>query len=478
MRRNAYASIGAQWLNAVSTIIASVLVARMMLPAELGVFTVTMAIVGVLGAIQSGGVGEYLIYADEGDMDTRRRVLGLALLTTVATIIFLLAMRPVFVAIYGEPGIADVLSVIPVALAVSVFAMPVSGMLAREEQFVIVSKAGIATGLTLSISQVLFVALGFSYMGLAYAAVLSSMVSLGMSLLLAPQFALFRPVFGVNRKMATFGARMMGSNIVTSLNMQSPAIAIGALGNVAQAALYGRANMVSQVYSQTIPRAIDPLIRARIGALRRSGGDGIATVLQTSHFMLAIAVAFFGFTAIAADLIVPLIYGPQWTAAIPAMQVLSIGFLFFPLNSPAVAYLIAEDRLDVVLRIRVVNLVVRVGLLIALVPFGLTWAAFAVLLSAYVNLVQNQLALRRHGGMSLRDFVTATAPSFAAGAFPVGVTLGARVAMAQAGIDGWTALLLSGACMGLATVASLRLFRHPLWNEGRMLFVRFARRNQ
>lgn len=467
MRRNIYSALGTQWISAAMAIVSSVLVARMMQPEELGVFGVTMAMSAILGTFQLAGTSEYLVYSSSVDHDLRRSVYGLTILQTAAVCMILLLGRPLWTWMYHNEGVADVAAVMALQMALYTPIEPINSMLNREERFDLISIAMVARNGSLSILQVLFVWFGWSYMGLAYAELGSGIISGIVFLMIGGQYFLLRPSFRGIGRIVGFSGKLLGANLLNIINNSLPPILIGALGSLAQSALFGRANMISRIYAQTVARAVDPLLNARIAADNRQGVGPTRTLIISSRMMLTLSVAFFGFVAVAADLIVPLVFGEQWAAAAPAMRVLSFGFMLWPLTSPTSAILLAASRPGLLMRIRAVNMVVRAAAVVLLAPWGLTAIAAGLAVSAYVNFAQSLLAARRVAQLDIPSYLLGLRRSLLTALIPLGVTTAALFALNRAGVSGWLLLVSIGLVMALGQVAALVLLKHPLWDEAR-----------
>ena len=149
--------LASSWVTAAIAMVASVIVARMMQPAELGVFTVTMAVSGLLSTLQLAGANEYLIYSKIVTTEDRRRVLGMVVILSLITSTAMVAGRPLWISVYGSSGVADVAAILAVQMLVAVLSAPVSAMLTREESFGRISIVNGITAISLSSSQILLV---------------------------------------------------------------------------------------------------------------------------------------------------------------------------------------------------------------------------------------------------------------------------------------------------------------------------------
>ena len=458
-------------------IVASILVARMMQPEELGVFTVVMSVSVVLNTLQAAGASEILLYSKEVDQDLKRRVLGLTLGTTAIVCAVLVLGRPFSIQTFGTPGAADVADIIAIQTVLAVFTVPVLAMWRREEAFDKLSLVNIIGGATLSALQVGFVFSGYSYLGLAYAALAATFVTLVLTSTFGIRHFILVPSFRGLASIASYGGKLFGANALGTIYSQSTSAIIGALGGVAQSALFGRAYMTAQIYGQTIGRAIDPILNARLASHRRSGVDGNPTLFLFSRYLLTISTMFFGFIAICADLIVPLIFGEQWAPAVPAMQILTAGLVLTPLTSPTAALLLAANQPGTLVRIRLVNVILRIVALVALVPYGLTAIAWGMVATAYCNWAQSVHAAHKVANLPVRRYLLVLFPSLMAGIVPVGLSFVARFGLSEAGTEGWALLVATGAVMAFLSIASLAIAKHPLWTEFATLRKRVANRN-
>ncbi len=447
-----------------------------MQPEELGVFTVTMSVAVILSTLQAAGSSEILLYSKEVTSELQRRVLGLTLVTTAIVCAVLVLGRPIWIALFGSPGVADVADIIAVQTAIGAFATPVLAMWRREEAFDRLSLVNIISGATLSVLQVAFVFAGHSYLGLAYAALASTVMTLALSATLGRAHLILKPNFRQLGRVAVYGSKMFGANALGQIYSQSTSAIIGAMGGVAQSALFGRAFMISQIYSQTIGKAVDPILNSRLASERRSGSDGNVVLFLYSRYLLTLAAMFFGFIAICSDLIIPLIFGPQWSAAVPAMQILTAGLVLIPLTSPTAGVLLAADRPGMLIRVRFVNVVLRITALVLLAPISLTAVAWGMVGTAYFNWLQSIHAAHKVADLPIRDYLRMLLPSLIVALIPLALALSARFGLTALGISGWGLLVGTGAAMAGLSLASLAIAKHPIWEELLLLARRGSKR--
>jgi O-antigen/teichoic acid export membrane protein len=112
--------------------------------------------------------------------------------------------------------------------------------------------------------------------------------------------------------------------------------------------------------------------------------------------------------AATANLIVPLLLGPNWLSAIPILQVLAFFGISQVMLSNAYALFLALGRASIFARLNGALVVVLIALLIVFVGYGgATGAAYAYLTSALVILPFAVLVIIRVLQLAVRRFVAA-----------------------------------------------------------------------
>lgn len=117
------------------TVASSMVIARLLTPAEIGVFSVTMVLLMFASTVRDMGAGQYLVQEKELTVDRIRAVwavqlgLGLGLACLV-----LLISHPVAV-FYKEPRMRDIMWVVALNYAINPFGSLTHAWLMREMRF-------------------------------------------------------------------------------------------------------------------------------------------------------------------------------------------------------------------------------------------------------------------------------------------------------------------------------------------------------
>ena len=124
-----------RYASLVIGIVSSMLIARLLTPTEIGVFSVTMVLLMFVSTVRDMGAGQYLIQEKNLTTERIRAVWTVQLgLGFALAIIVLLASHPVAV-FYREPRMRDIMLVVALNYAVNPFGSLTYAWLMREMRF-------------------------------------------------------------------------------------------------------------------------------------------------------------------------------------------------------------------------------------------------------------------------------------------------------------------------------------------------------
>lgn len=187
--------------------------------------------------------------------------------------------------------------------------------------------------------------------------------------------------------------------VVGVLRDRSDTLAIGRMLGPAQVGIFAAGSEIATLPSTEL---VEPISRAcfpGFAASAREGADLAATWQRILGLTALIALPLgVGLSLVAAELVL-LAYGQTWMAAAPVVVVISLASAISPLGSVSQAMLGAQTMLRTICAVFALTMLVRVGLLLALIPgHGLLGAALAVAISGLLdNGLQVGIVRRRLG---------------------------------------------------------------------------------
>jgi O-antigen/teichoic acid export membrane protein len=443
---------------------ATLVLARLLAPAEYGVTVLGGAIFTLAEALRALGGGSYLIQKSELSTDDVRACFTVSLCTTVLVTLALLGLARPLAMFFAMPHLQPYLRVAALGYLTGPFIFPIAALLSRNMNFGPIAAANAlmaAVNAAVSISLALR---GFSYMSFAWAAAASTAVGMLAYLLLWKDRSIFRPLFSRWRGVLNFGIWDSATSVVAQIADSLPFFIFGRLFDAAGVAFSQRAIMLCLVPERVILAGVGAVALPAFSQQTRDGNGLRPVYLRAIELITAAQWPSLAILALLASPFVSLLLGSQWLAVVPFVQILAAALLFsFPLilNYPTI---VAAGAIRYLPGILFLQSLPSLGVLMLFARHGLHAAILSSLVIFPWNGLISFLIARHLVRFRLREFAAAIGRSLAVTVFcaagPAVMLLGgARFTPAQTA----AALLLAGG----GWLAGLKLTRHPLLDEVR-----------
>jgi O-antigen/teichoic acid export membrane protein len=406
-------SMASSYLALVLQLASTVIIARVLTPAEIGVFAVAAVFSSVASMLRDFGVAEYMI--QERDL-TREKVS--ATLTLNIGVSWLMAGLmffggPLAASFYSNAGIQRAMSVMALGFVLVPFGAVTMAYLRREMNFMpqlLCNMAGATTSFLVSVSLAL---LGFGYMSLAWSMVAGIAATVAVSMFYRPSWFPRWP--GLKGTVEIFHFSKFASliYIVAQLGKGAPELIIGRAQGVAEVAMFSRAGGLVEMFNKLALRPVMSVCMPYFARADREGGSVSEAYLRGVAFVTGVGWPLLAFTGVAAYSAIHVVYGPQWGASVHLAQILCCACAVELVHVMSREVLLSRGcaREANNLQMGLVGLQVA-GLSLA-IPFGLVGAAYGVALSAAAGVVLSQRALKQAIGLCTRDMFRACRSSLA-----------------------------------------------------------------
>jgi teichuronic acid exporter len=445
----------------VSVWLVTIVLARLLTPADYGLFAMALSVLAFVEIFQEFGLGAAIIQRQQVTREQLNAVFWIVVgaSTALAGVVFLGA--GVAGTFYGEPQLPALLRVLSIAFVLNSLGMVPQTLLTKEIYLHRRSVAEVA-GVMLSIP----VALALAFLGYGVWALVVAHVARAVTLNLALAIlARWVPGLGVTlvdmREILRFGLRVVGGHVVTTL---SNSVNIGILGRMLGGHAVGLYSMGRGLADGPHRISTSVISQVSFPIFSKVQGDRASLTryfLSISKYLAIISLPIqVGMALIAAEL-VPIVLSPSWNEMVGLLQLFALGGVAVVLSLPVSPLLNACGRPEVVLKFVSVSSVATAVALLAGATFGLTGVAVAWL----VSLVPARWVLLRLGlrelDLSVRDFSRhLVSPFLATGAMAVAMLLVRRVVAGE--MPPLTQMMMEIAAGGLTYAALLLLLDRRL----------------
>ncbi len=394
-------------------VVANLVLARLLTPADFGLVALGQTLVLVGGYLSSGGIGIALVGRREAP--ARREleaVLGIQLAAASAlAVLFALATIP-----FGRDG--AVVALMLATLPLSTLRLPQGIALERELSFRTIATVDVVELLAQYTWALATVAAGAGVWGLASAVVVRGVAG-AIAMVRLSEIGWVRPrlAWAEVRPLLGFGARFQavaGVGVARDQALNAGIAAIAGISTLGVWALAFRVMQVPLLLFTTLYRVSYPAM-ARLLAAGRDPGPAIERGIALTG--VAIAALVVGIAA-GAPALVPALLGDRWDEVPPILGLGAIALMITcPISAATVGWLYAAGDPGTVLRAFAVHAVLWLGVALALLEpvgpaaIGIGWIAGAVGDATVLGLA----AARRAGARVGRRLAFPLAAALAAG---------------------------------------------------------------
>lgn len=474
LRRALLFASGGRYLVMGVNLASATVIARLLTPSEFGISVLGASLLGVAEAIRELGSVAYLVQQKDLTQVKIRTVFTVSLIVTMTMTVVLMMLSNLFARFYGVPELARYIQIVAISYAIAPFAHPIYAVLSRDMQFGKLAALDALAMLVNAAASVILVLQGFSYMGLAWATVISAASWTLLGFYVQRDFSVYRPSLAEWRSVLAFGACGSATAVLYRSSESLFWLILGKILDARAVGLCQRAVMLAQFPDRVILAGIGAVALPAFSDHARYGRALKKAYLDAVEHVTAVQWPALIMLAIMADPIVSLLFGPQWRDAILIVQVFAVGQMMnFPtaLNYPIqVAVGAIRDTVPLALAQTTISL----GILVFAAQYGIRAVAISTLITIPFNVGLSVLVVRAHIPFRWREFVGATMRS----AVVAGLSaVGPLVVIASRGSVGLSVLPIATATSlgSLGWLVGLWLTRHPLFCEVRNVAAVIAR---
>ncbi len=309
------------------------MLSRLLTPQQVGLDSVSMALISMAQVIRDFGLANYLIQRSELDADDIGSAIGTSLLLGIGLFVLINAAAPWIAQFYDNASLATIVHVISLNFLILPFNSISIALLRRNMRFdalmrINVSAAVVGASATLGLAWQ-----GAGAASLAWGEICSSLtVAIGVSLA-GTWGRLARPQLKKWREIMRFGGPLTAANVVTSASMDINDLAVGKVLSLTDVAIASRAQGLMNLFNRDIMGTVRSVAYPAFAKAYRENGQLEQRYVQSLTMVCAVAWPFYGFISVFALEVLRLMFGPQWDASAPLVPLYCAAGAVSALNS-------------------------------------------------------------------------------------------------------------------------------------------------
>ncbi|MGM9479726.1 lipopolysaccharide biosynthesis protein [Roseateles sp. NT4] len=397
VRRALALSLIERYLMLVLALASNMALARLLTPEQIGIYSVSMAVLGLAQALRDFGIGSYLVQVRELDEEKAGTAFSLTMGLGATLFVATLVAAPFVGDYYGDPRVVTTLRICSLNFLLLPLTTVALALLRRALQFKRLLYVMIAASLTGAVASVGLAVLGLGVSALAWGAVAGNAATVVGLWLVRPQYGFPRPRLGGWRPMLGFGGQVSVTSLVNSLAMDMNDLVVAKVLGFQPVAVLSRAQGLMNMFNRDLMGAIRNVALPAFASAHR---DGVALPVPYARSVALVTVfgwPFHTLVALYSLEVLHLLYGSQWHQAAALVPLFSLAGAVAATNALTPNLLTAIGRIDLVTRVELLLQPMRMVLIAgAAIIFKSIEACAIAFMASSVIAAPIFAAVRRH----------------------------------------------------------------------------------
>lgn len=305
------------YLSIALTLVSFTLLARLLTPQQLGLYSVALAIISLTQVIRDFGLVSFIIQKKDLTEDYVSSAWGMSLILGLSLFVVLQATAPLIGRFYDNDDITTIVQVVTLNLLLLPFNSMCAAMLRRDLQFPLLMRINLSASLASTMTTLLLAWLGFGALSLAIGSVFNNIVIACGVWLSGIGRRLRRPTLLHWREILHFGGPITFSSVITSIAMDINELAVGKILDFRSVALISRAQGLMNLFHRDFMNAVRSVAYPAFARVNRDNGALEEKYRFSVTAITAVAWPFYGFAGIFALEVLRLMFGTQWDDSAP-----------------------------------------------------------------------------------------------------------------------------------------------------------------
>lgn len=313
-----------KWVIRLSGFVTIAILTRFLSPADFGTVAAATAVLPFFYLLADLGFTAYIVQADT----TSRRMLSTGFwFSTIAGFLLcaaLVGIAPLGGLVFRSDEVVPVLQVLATAVILTAVSSVPTALLRRNMRFRALAVQGTIAAITAQAIAIAMTLTGFGVWALVGQALASMLVTAVLAWIAAG----WRPAFAFSRRefttMARFGSQVLGVEFVAMCRALAESAIISATLGMAGLGYLNIAQRIVQIVQDLTGSSLLPVSTVAFARIRDSAGRLRGAYIRALRMTYATMSPPLTLVAVAAPLIIPIVFGDGWTQSGRVAQILAL----------------------------------------------------------------------------------------------------------------------------------------------------------
>lgn len=407
----------AKWLTQLLSWASTIVVARLLSPADYGIVAMALVMVGVVQLLSEFGIGAAIVQSQKMSDDVAARIGGFAVILGFTLSLLLWVLSTPIASLFADPRVGPVTRVLGLSFFITSFRTVSTALLMREFAFKRLAALDVVESFALVFTTFVLAWGGYGYWALVIGQIAARFLGTVATVLVRAHRISIPLPFSLIRSEIAFGASVLSSKVAWYTYSNADFAIVGRLLGPVALGLYSYGWTLASIPVDRIYMLYQRVSGSLFSRLQREPAELRRYLLRlTEGASLLTFPASIGLAAVA-DTFVPVVIGSQWTAAVPLLQVLALASVLRSLDPLLAQLLVLTGHPRENSRIMTLAAVAMPALFLVGSRWGAIGVATAWLIGHPVIVLQRQLRyVGRIAHMPISDYFSALWPALSSSA--------------------------------------------------------------
>lgn len=351
--------------------VVSVILARLLLPAEFGLIAMLGIFVGIGTALINGGLTISLIRSQNLDDEDYSTVFFFNLIGSVIIYVVVFITAPFISAFYEQDLLTLIVRVYSITFIINAFSAIQTTRLTKNMDFKTQMKVSVPSLIIGSVIGITMAYNGYGVWSLVWSAIIQSFAATVQLWYWSRWMPLW--VFNIAKFKYHFhyGVKLMSSGILDIIFTNAYTIIIGKFFAPAQVGFYNRADSLQKLPVGNISFIINSISFPLFSSIQEDNNRLKSVYKRIMQMVIFIVAPTLIFMAVLAEPIFRMLFTDKWLPAVPYFQILCFNGILYPIHSYNLQILNVKGRSDLFLKLEIIKKTLVVLVILITFQFGI-----------------------------------------------------------------------------------------------------------
>ena len=375
--RGGFLTITSQGAQFVIASVSTIVLARLLTPADFGLVAMVVAVTGLGQAFGDLGLSEATIQSERITQNQVSTLFWINVAIGLGLTAITASLAPILAWFYKEPPVREITFVLSLTFLICGLRVQHEALLRRQMRFSALAVRDIVS-LTLGVSLGVTLALrGAGYWALVAQPLATNFSQMVLSWLMVKWMPGLPRRDPKVRSMIAFGGNVAASYVIFTVIRSADNALVGWYWGAGPLGLYSRAYNLLMLPVRQLSAPAGSVVIPAFSRIQSDKERFARYYLRTMNLIVWIAGPVFGFLFVAAGPVIALVLGAQWKAATPVFQILAISAVGQFLLESTIWLLVSQGHSNRLLRLLLVMCPIIVACFAIGLPFGIKGVALA-----------------------------------------------------------------------------------------------------